>query len=212
MPPSDLSSSVWPWAHLDPGSVCCHICGAVANIVGLLLYGNRHFGLGASGIMGASGLLSAQWLGLLRHGLAPGTWPRAVCSACLLLVLLGFNPSPNVDYVAHVAGFFAAIALGATLAFALPARTNECSSTARPRAVPDPGGRAVVVRLAPELGARGSGVCLSDARLWSSLWPARRNRGLKPSELQQRLVDSSAALNFQTRLWAAILLPNASNA
>jgi len=79
--------------------------------------------LGASGMaMGALGLLAAQWIGLLRHGLAPKDLAaRGVLSGCLLLVLLGFSPTPNVDYVAHVSGFLAGLALGAVFAFTLSA-------------------------------------------------------------------------------------------
>jgi rhomboid protease GluP len=108
------------------GLLLPYLAGAIANVAGLLFYGHRHLGLGASGmIMGALGLLTAQWLGLLRHGLAPrDIAARGVLSGCLLLVLLGFSPSPNVDYVAHVAGFFAGITLGTGLAFtvSVPAR------------------------------------------------------------------------------------------
>lgn len=102
------------------GLLLPYVAGVAANVVGLLFYGTRHYGLGASGmVMGALGLLAAQWLGLLRHGLAPKDLAaRGLLSGCLLLVLLGFSPSPNVDYVAHVAGFFAGLALGALFALA----------------------------------------------------------------------------------------------
>jgi membrane associated rhomboid family serine protease len=64
-------------------------------------------------ILGALGVLAAQWPGLMKHGLTRGDVAvRGVLSGCLLLVLLGFNPSPNVDYLAHVGGFVAGFALG----------------------------------------------------------------------------------------------------
>jgi membrane associated rhomboid family serine protease len=104
------------------GLLLSYLAGALGNLAGLLFYGGWHHGLGASGmIMGALGLLAAQWFLLLKQGLAPREFAvRGVLSGCLLLVLLGFSPSPNVDYVAHVVGFIAGVALGTALAFAVP--------------------------------------------------------------------------------------------
>jgi len=90
---------------------------------GLFLLPDTHRSLGASGmILGALGLLTAQWFALLRHGLsARQLVARGVLSGCLMLVLLGLNPNGNTDIVAHVAGFLAGLGIGAVLSL-LPAR------------------------------------------------------------------------------------------
>lgn len=98
------------------------LAGIGGNIAGLLLYSSTHRGLGASGmIMGALGLLAAQWLVLLKHGLTPRQLAiRGMLSGAFLFILLGFSPQANVDVLAHVAGFVTGLALGGALAF-LPA-------------------------------------------------------------------------------------------
>ena len=75
--------------------------------------------LGASGmVLGALGLLTAQWIALVRHGLTPGQFAvRGVLGGCLLLILLGLSPEEHVDVFAHVAGFGAGIVLGGALAW-----------------------------------------------------------------------------------------------
>jgi membrane associated rhomboid family serine protease len=102
---------------LGPGTglLAAFLAGVGGNLAGLLCYPETHRGLGASGlVMGALGLLAAQWLALLRHGLTPRQLAaRGVLSGCLLLVLLGFSPAGNVDVLAHVAGFLTGLALGA---------------------------------------------------------------------------------------------------
>jgi membrane associated rhomboid family serine protease len=100
------------------GLLAAFLAGVGGNLAGLLFYSEAHRGLGASGmVMGALGLLAAQWLTLLRHGLSPRQLVlRGVLSGCLLLVLLGFSPERNVDVLAHVAGFGTGLALGAILA------------------------------------------------------------------------------------------------
>jgi membrane associated rhomboid family serine protease len=100
------------------GLLASFLAGVGGNLVGLLFYADTHRGLGASGmVMGALGLLAAQWLALLRHGLTPRQLVvRGVLSGCLLLVLLGFSPDRRVDVLAHVAGFGTGLALGAILA------------------------------------------------------------------------------------------------
>lgn len=99
------------------------LAGVGGNIAGLLIYPEAHRGLGASGmIMGALGLLTAQWITLLKHGLTPRQLAiRGVLSGGLLLVLLGFSPQQNVDVLAHVAGFISGLLLGTILAL-LPAK------------------------------------------------------------------------------------------
>jgi membrane associated rhomboid family serine protease len=102
------------------------LAGMGGNLVGLFLYPKDHLGLGASGmVMGALGMLAAQWLALLRHGLTPRQFAvRGVFSGCLLLVLLGFSPRENVDVLAHVAGFASGLSIGGSLAF-LPQRMRQ---------------------------------------------------------------------------------------
>jgi membrane associated rhomboid family serine protease len=101
------------------GLLAAFLAGVGGNLAGLLFYPDTHRGLGASGmVMGALGLLAAQWLTLLRHGLSPRQFVlRGVLSGCLLFVLLGFSPERNVDVLAHVAGFAIGLALGTVLAF-----------------------------------------------------------------------------------------------
>lgn len=104
------------------GLFASFLAGVGGNIAGLLVYPESHRGLGASGmIMGALGLLAAQWIALLKHGLTPRQLAiRGVLSGGLLLVLLGFSPQANVDVLAHVAGFFSGLILGVGLAFCPP--------------------------------------------------------------------------------------------
>lgn len=89
--------------------------GVIGNLVGLTFYPETYRGLGASGlIMGSLGLLSAQSIALLRHGLTHRQLAvRGVLSGCLLLVILGFSPDRNTDVLAHVAGFLGGAILGA---------------------------------------------------------------------------------------------------
>jgi rhomboid protease GluP len=104
------------------GLLGAFLAGVGGNVVGLVVYSAAHRGLGASGmVMGALGLLAAQSITLLRHGLTPGQLAaRGVLSGCLLLVLLGFSPERNVDVLAHVAGFVGGLGFGAGLAFCPP--------------------------------------------------------------------------------------------
>ena len=104
------------------GLLMAFLAGVGGNLAGLLFYPETHRGLGASGmIMGALGLLAAQWLALLKHGITPRQLAlRGVLSGGLLLVLLGFSPQQNVDVLAHVAGFLSGLLLGAALALCPP--------------------------------------------------------------------------------------------
>jgi membrane associated rhomboid family serine protease len=105
------------------GLLLPYLAGAAGNVVGWFAYPAGHHGLGASGmIMGALGLLAAQWLTLLRHGLtARELAVRGVLSGCLLVVLLGLSPERNVDVLAHVVGFATGLGLGSVLALGPPA-------------------------------------------------------------------------------------------
>jgi len=100
------------------GLLASLLAGLAGNGAGLLLYGDTHHGLGASGmVMGTLGLLTAQWLAPFRGGLTPRhLMVRGVLSGCLLLVHLGLSPEKNVDLLAHVTGFLAGLLLGAGLA------------------------------------------------------------------------------------------------
>ena len=104
------------------GLMASFLAGIGGNLAGLIFYPETHRGLGASGmVMGALGLLAAQWLALVRHGLTPRQLAvRGVLSGCLLLVLLGFSPSARVDVLAHVAGFCTGLLIGAGLALRPP--------------------------------------------------------------------------------------------
>jgi len=95
------------------------LAGVIGNLVGLTIYPESYRGLGASGmIMGSLGLLSAQSLALLRHGLTHRQLAvRGVLSGCLLLVLFGFSPEKNADVLAHVAGFIGGMVLGGAVAW-----------------------------------------------------------------------------------------------
>jgi membrane associated rhomboid family serine protease len=105
------------------GLLASYVAGLAGFGVGVFLMPDSYRSVGASGmILGALGLLTAQWVSLVRHGLtARQLAARGVVSGCLLLILLGLNPAGNTDVVAHAAGFAAGLGLGAGLAF-LPSR------------------------------------------------------------------------------------------
>ncbi|MFM1770571.1 MAG: hypothetical protein RJA22_3100 [Verrucomicrobiota bacterium] len=105
------------------GLLASYLAGVAGFAVGLALLPDDYRSVGASGmILGALGLLTAQWFVLLRHGLTGRQLAvRGLASGCLLLVLLGMNPSGNTDLVAHAAGFSGGLVLGAVLAL-LPGR------------------------------------------------------------------------------------------
>ena len=104
------------------GFLVSFLAGIAGNGVGLCLYSEMHRGLGASGmVMGSLGLLAAQWLAHVRHGISPRQLAvRGVLSGCLLLVLIGLSPEKNVDLLAHVTGFLTGLVLGAVLACCPP--------------------------------------------------------------------------------------------
>jgi len=103
------------------GMLGSYLAGVLA-FVGEMWFVPRQ-SLGASGmVLGALGLLTAQWIGMVRHGLTPGQFAlRGVVSGFLLLVMLGLSPAEHVDVFAHVAGFSAGLVLGAVLALLPPA-------------------------------------------------------------------------------------------
>ena len=97
------------------GVLAAFLSGVAGNVAGLLVYGETHRGLGASGmIMGALGLLTAQALAYRGGGVTPKLLLlRGVAGGCLLLILLGTNPA--ADVIAHAAGFAAGILFGVLL-------------------------------------------------------------------------------------------------
>jgi membrane associated rhomboid family serine protease len=101
------------------GLLMSYLAGVGGFFAGLIFLPESHRSLGASGmVLGALGLLGAQWVALLRHGITPKQIAaRGMLSGCLLLVLLGLSPRENTDVLAHVAGFLTGLFLGAVLAF-----------------------------------------------------------------------------------------------
>jgi len=108
------------------GLLGAYAAGVGGNVAGLFYYAEPHRGLGASGmVLGALGLLSAQSFAFWRSG-ATGKqliW-RGLMGGILLLVLLGFNPDPRADIIAHVSGFVSGIVLGGFVVI-LPERVKR---------------------------------------------------------------------------------------
>jgi membrane associated rhomboid family serine protease len=106
------------------GLLAAYLAGAGGNVAGWILYGADHRGLGASGmVMGALGLLTVQWLALLREGAqAHRLAARGVLAGILLLVLWGMNPASDV--IAHVGGFCTGALLGAGMIW-VPEKTRD---------------------------------------------------------------------------------------
>jgi membrane associated rhomboid family serine protease len=100
------------------GLLSAYLAGAGGNVAGLILYGDGHRGLGASGmVMGALGLLTVQWLALVGAGAqAHRLVARGVFAGVMLLVLWGLNPASDV--IAHVGGFCTGAMLGAGMIWA----------------------------------------------------------------------------------------------
>ena len=102
------------------GLFASFLAGAAANGLALLLRPEPAGALGASGmVMGALGLLAVHSIALDRHQPAREWLGRSVLAAVLLLVLLGFNPDPKTDVLAHVCGFTAGVVLGLLACFGL---------------------------------------------------------------------------------------------
>lgn len=84
-----------------------YLSGAAANIIGSLMLGAEHRSLGASGmVMGALGLLSSFSLMDIDETNRRKWGLRGAAGGILLLVLLGFDPQPRTDVLAHVSGYF----------------------------------------------------------------------------------------------------------
>ena len=101
------------------GLLLSYLAGVGGFLAGLVFLPETHRSLGASGmVLGALGVLAAQWIALMRHGITPKQIAaRGILSGCLLLALLGLSPRENTDVLAHVAGFLSGLLLGAALAF-----------------------------------------------------------------------------------------------
>lgn len=116
------------------GLLASYLAGVGGFLAGLVFLPETHRSLGASGlVLGALGLLAAQWVAYVRHGLTRRDLAaRGIMSGCLLLMLLGLSPQENVDVLAHVAGFVSGLGLGSALAFCPPQFvhapwTNRCA-------------------------------------------------------------------------------------
>jgi membrane associated rhomboid family serine protease len=102
------------------GLLASFLAGAAANGLAFWLRSEPAGALGASGaIMGALGLLAVHSVRFDRHQPLREWLGRSVLAACLLLVLLGFNPDPKTDVLAHVLGFAVGCVLG--LGLCIPA-------------------------------------------------------------------------------------------
>ena len=88
--------------------------GAIANLARCLFSSHPYEALGASGmVMGALGLLTASSVIHRESSSRFHTAMRGTAAGILLLILLGFDPHPQTDVLAHVVGFIAGFLLGA---------------------------------------------------------------------------------------------------
>lgn len=91
------------------GALAALLAGVSGNVLVWLLCTPPRTGLGASGlVLGALGLLAAQWFAL-REG-HPRVWLTGVGAGGLLFLLLG--ASPGTDVLAHAGGFIGGLLLG----------------------------------------------------------------------------------------------------
>lgn len=97
------------------GFFAAWMAGVAGNVTTLAFSLGQHRSLGASGlIMGALGLLAAQWLSARRRTpLARRLAIGGIVGGGMLFVLLGLTP--GTDVVAHAGGFVAGLLLGAAL-------------------------------------------------------------------------------------------------
>lgn len=99
------------------------LAGAGGNALWLFALAKDHLSVGASGmVMGALGLLAVHSLSLRHRGSeATQLIVRGILAGVLLFVMLGLNPGPGIDVVAHLGGFLGGCLLGLILVF-LPER------------------------------------------------------------------------------------------
>jgi membrane associated rhomboid family serine protease len=91
------------------GALAALLAGAFGNAVVWLLCAPPRTGLGASGmVLGALGLLAAQWVALRE--VPARVWLAGLGAAVLLFLLLG--SSPGTDLLAHAGGFVGGVLLG----------------------------------------------------------------------------------------------------
>ena len=95
------------------------LAGTLGNVATLAFSLGPHQSLGASGlIMGALGLLAAQWLALRRSTpMARRLALAGVAGGVMLFALLGL--SPGTDVVAHAGGFAGGLLVGVGVAHRL---------------------------------------------------------------------------------------------
>jgi rhomboid protease GluP len=95
-----------------------YLCGIAAYIVGAALKGTDYRALGASGmVMGALGLLTAFSLAHFHKADRRKWILRGLAGGMLLLVMLGFDPRPRTDVLAHVSGFAFGVLFGGAKAW-----------------------------------------------------------------------------------------------
>jgi len=91
------------------GALAALLAGVFGNAVVWLLCAAPRTGLGASGmVLGALGLLAAQWFALREAH--PRVWLTGLGAGGLLFMLLG--SSPGTDVLAHAGGFVGGLLLG----------------------------------------------------------------------------------------------------
>jgi membrane associated rhomboid family serine protease len=103
------------------GFLAALLAGALGNVTSLAFSPGPHRSLGASGlVMGALGLLSAQWLALQRRTpMARRLALAGLGGGVMLFALLGLSPgtdSHRTDLLAHAGGFAGGLLLGAIIA------------------------------------------------------------------------------------------------
>lgn len=101
------------------GFLAMLLAGTLGNVATLAFSFGPHQSLGASGlIMGALGLLAAQWLALRRSTpMARRLALAGVAGGVMLFALLGL--SPGTDVVAHAGGFAGGLLVGVGVAHRL---------------------------------------------------------------------------------------------
>jgi membrane associated rhomboid family serine protease len=89
--------------------------GLLANLAACWFHPGGYLAVGASGaVMGTLGLITSHSLfDRSGDGTAPQRTLRGVAGGLLLLILLGFDPQPRTDVLAHVFGFSIGLLLGA---------------------------------------------------------------------------------------------------
>lgn len=91
------------------GALAALLAGVFGNVVVWLLCAPPRTGLGASGmVLGALGLLAAQWFALRQ--VPARVWLAGLGAGVLLFLLLG--SSPGTDLLAHAGGFLGGLLLG----------------------------------------------------------------------------------------------------